>query len=393
MPRGSVATIKKTGAGSLSFTDPSGFFLSGFFRAIGNFFRSIGRLFAHAAKAIIRSSIGRAIIQIIACAPGPWVVATCAAAAAGLTLAAGGSITQALISAAISFAQIPVKYGGLGIWDGVGNFVGQIAKQGVPQFLGEAATHAVVGGAISMAQGGSFASGAISGAVGAAGSEFAGAIGAGDFASRTAISAIAGGTASVLSGGKFVNGAVTAAFATMYNFCQHNQCLPDFMAAGTMRDQMVANANADAKAGGDSYSKTSTWDRPSGWGQWFGGDTTDAWKCNYYLFDKLTQAGIPAPFVNGGFSILSSTFATDPVSANQYKDLAYGTPGFRTLPYGREPEPGDIGAFGGRQHEGGHVAIYVGNERTVSATQSGVRNTNWGFKDGMTPIWRRFTGQ
>ena len=145
------------------------------------------------------------------------MVATCAAAAAGLTLAAGGSITQALISAALSFAQIPVKYGGLGIWDGVGNFVGQIAKQGVPQFLGEAATHAVVGGAISMAQGGSFASGAISGAVGAAGSEFAGAIGAGDFASRTAISAIAGGTASVLSGGKFANGAITAAFATMFN--------------------------------------------------------------------------------------------------------------------------------------------------------------------------------
>lgn len=40
----------------------------GFFKAIGHFFRDIDRIFGHILRAIARSSIGRAIVQMIACA-------------------------------------------------------------------------------------------------------------------------------------------------------------------------------------------------------------------------------------------------------------------------------------------------------------------------------------
>ncbi|MEZ5901360.1 MAG: hypothetical protein R3D51_17920 [Hyphomicrobiaceae bacterium] len=86
--------------------------------------------------------------------------------------------------------------------------------------------HAVVGGAVSVAQGGSFETGALTGAVAAGSSllmDSSGLMGhSGDgvpenVAARTAVAAVAGGTASVLSAGKFANGAITGAFAQLYN--------------------------------------------------------------------------------------------------------------------------------------------------------------------------------
>ena len=106
-----------------------------------------------------------------------------------------------------------------GLWGAVGDIVASLPAQ--MQFIGEVVTHAVVGGALSMAQGGSFVSGALSGAVGAVGSAVGMSLGANDIVSSTAISAVAGGTASVLAGGKFANGAITAAFANMYNKFRH----------------------------------------------------------------------------------------------------------------------------------------------------------------------------
>ena len=172
-------------------------------------------MFAHAAKAIIRSSIGRAIIQIAACGTG--IVALCVATTGALTLAAGGTLKQALFAAAISFAQIGA-YGYIhGAIEGLKGATLVAVKVGL---------HAVVGGAVSMVQGGSFGTGALTGAVSAAASlatDNSGYFGhSGDkdpvgIAERTAIAAVAGGTASVLSGGKFANGAITGAFAQLYN--------------------------------------------------------------------------------------------------------------------------------------------------------------------------------
>ncbi|MEZ5901362.1 MAG: hypothetical protein R3D51_17930, partial [Hyphomicrobiaceae bacterium] len=80
--------------------------------------------------------------------------------------------------------------------------------------------------AVSVAQGGSFETGALTGAVAAGSSllmDSSGVMGhSGDgnpeyIAERTAVAAVAGGTASVLAGGKFANGAITGAFAQLYN--------------------------------------------------------------------------------------------------------------------------------------------------------------------------------
>jgi len=62
--------------------------------------------FVHAARAIALSTIGRAILQIVACATPGVNAFACAAVGAGLTLAAGGTLKQAFIGAAIAFVQI-----------------------------------------------------------------------------------------------------------------------------------------------------------------------------------------------------------------------------------------------------------------------------------------------
>ena len=85
--------------------------------------------------------------------------------------------------------------------------------------------HAVIGGAVAMAQGGDFVSGALTGAISAgasltldqSGIDALGQSGDGIPDKIAARTAVAGGTASVLSGGKFANGAITGAFAQMYN--------------------------------------------------------------------------------------------------------------------------------------------------------------------------------
>ena len=192
----------------LSFTDPTGHFLSGLFKAIGHFFSSIFRAIEHAIKAILSSSIVRAVMQIAACAFGGPI--GCMAAAGGLTLAGGGTPLQAF--EAMAFAGVSMA-----VWNNVGNIL-----QGASS-LAKILVHGVVNGALRMAQGGSFLNGFAIDAAGEGadvGMRDAGLYGvAGDEGKflRTSIAGVAGGTASVLTGGKFANGAVSAAFAHLFN--------------------------------------------------------------------------------------------------------------------------------------------------------------------------------
>ena len=87
----------------LSFTDPSGFFLSGLFKSIGRFFRSVFRAVVGAFKAVLDSQIGRAIIQIAACAFG---VPACVALTGAITLAAGGSLRSAVMAMAFTALSV-----------------------------------------------------------------------------------------------------------------------------------------------------------------------------------------------------------------------------------------------------------------------------------------------
>ena len=134
-------------------------------------------------------------------------------AAAGSTLAAGGSIGDAIKSAAISFAQAVV------FTEFVGPNFGDLA------FPGTEIAHGIVNGAFTVAQGGKFYQGFAAGALGAVG----GRIGAtlfdapevnpspGGVIGRTVVAAIAGGTGSAITGGKFANGAAAAAIGQLFN--------------------------------------------------------------------------------------------------------------------------------------------------------------------------------
>jgi hypothetical protein len=116
--------------GAASLCDGShpraGFFFQGLFRAIRSAFR-----------AVLRSAIGRAFIQILACMPSPAQAVTCAGAAAAMTLAAGGSVVDAVKAAAFAFASMEV-------FTHVGGVLRDVGLAG--NYLAKGLVHGVVGG-------------------------------------------------------------------------------------------------------------------------------------------------------------------------------------------------------------------------------------------------------
>ncbi len=194
----------------LSLLDPSGFsWIGDIFKSIGNFFSHAFGGIASAFKAMLRNSIFRAVIQIAICAAtaasGPGI---CALAAAGLTLAGGGTPMQAV--KAFAFAYVSAS-----VWTEVGQ---ALRADGLAtNLLAKGLVHGVVGGALSMAQGGHFMQGFASNAIGADVGLESNAISGGNVILDTAIVGAAGGGASMLTGGKFAAGFITAAFANLFN--------------------------------------------------------------------------------------------------------------------------------------------------------------------------------
>ena len=159
----------------------------------------------------------KSIFQVAACGlTGPAGIAACAGVAAGFAAAAGGSIGDALVAAASTLGQI-------GTWFGVGQLLGD--GSGLAFAAVKGAVHGVVGGAISIAQGGNFlegfATGAIGGAVGnlvaGKGSPLRSIPGGFGKVIRSSLAGAAGGLGARLTGGKFANGFLSAAFAHLYN--------------------------------------------------------------------------------------------------------------------------------------------------------------------------------
>jgi hypothetical protein len=212
----------------LSMTDPTGYFFGSVFKAIGNFIGKVFSAIASVFKAALKVPLIRAVIQIAACA-GPGLSPLCVGVAGAMALLGGGGIEDAIKAMAFTV-------GSFGVWTGVGELItGPLqAAMGVAEGVMNAATvgfaavkgaiHGVVGGALSLAQGGEFVDGFVANAAGAfAGVMAEGGFGPagpgdiGDYSGRIAAAGIAGGTASALVGGKFANGAITAAFAQMWN--------------------------------------------------------------------------------------------------------------------------------------------------------------------------------
>ncbi len=211
----------------LSFTDPSGFFFSKLFKSIGRALGSLFRAIGAAVKKILQNPIFRAIINIVGCAlPGVGQLA-CAAITGALSAAAGGSLADSLKAAAFAFVS-------MGIFKAVGPFLNSVAAQGLGGVIIKAGIHGIIGGALSVAQGGSFLQGFAGSAAGALGGYIAGESGfvgrygdgdAGNILARALVSGAAGCAGALITGGKCAQAAVTAAFASLWNSDQGNHAL------------------------------------------------------------------------------------------------------------------------------------------------------------------------
>ena len=208
----------------LSLLDPSGFsWIGDVFSAIGNFFSGAWNAITSGLKAILSSSIFRAVIQLAICAIPAVGVPGCALAAAGLTLASGGSAAQATLAFIFTFASAAV-WGAEGDLTTSKEFITATGGGGLSTAGATALVHGVVGGALSVSQGGNFMQGFASGVAGQVATIGTSALGASqNLGLRLAIVAAAGGLASQLTGGKFANGALTAGFAYLFNQLAHER--------------------------------------------------------------------------------------------------------------------------------------------------------------------------
>jgi hypothetical protein len=202
----------------LAFTDPNGFsWLSSFFRSVTNFFCSnpIARAILQIASTIILNAI----------LPGSGVLLAVAAAAGGAAIAtglSGGNLGQILRASAIAGITAAAFYGVGEITNAAAGYepTGDMPAHFQPTldtpgaYGVNVAGHALVGCASSVASGGSCQSGALSAGVSAGAGPF---INTSNQVASLVRNTVVGGLASVAGGGKFANGAITGAFGYMFN--------------------------------------------------------------------------------------------------------------------------------------------------------------------------------
>ncbi|MEM8549824.1 MAG: RHS repeat-associated core domain-containing protein, partial [Verrucomicrobiota bacterium] len=202
----------------LSFTDPSGFFLSGLFKSIGNFFKKFWKpIVAIVVAAVFVWAAGPTFFGVFA-ANSFWGPVATGAVAGALSGAIVGGAKGALFGA-LSGAVF-------GMIGGI-DFEALLDSE-ILGHLAKAASHGVTGGGLQEAQGGEFLAGFSAAgftALASPGIEFIGGDNP-DLAEtfgEAAAAAVVGGTASILAGGKFENGAVTGAFSHLFNNMLHGR--------------------------------------------------------------------------------------------------------------------------------------------------------------------------
>ncbi|HSX52047.1 MAG TPA: FG-GAP-like repeat-containing protein [Cellvibrio sp.] len=209
----------------LNAIDPSGFFFSDLKKAWNKVRPFVGAIVATVLTVFAPAGAGVWYATFVGAAAG-----AAGAAANGGNILRGaftGAISAAAfygVGSAFSEANCSTCYGGIGVGRGL-TTAAQVSK---------VFAHAMVGGVMSVLQGGKFGNGFASAGVTQA---FAGkidAIGgkgsssyfdAGSRAARVVAAAVVGGTASILSGGKFANGAITGAFSRAFNDEAHQNKL------------------------------------------------------------------------------------------------------------------------------------------------------------------------
>jgi len=213
----------------LAFTDPSGYFLGGFFHSIGNFFAHVFR----AIGAVFREvPILGTIVEIaaaIACGPyGPICAGLAAAFVTGVSSGKIGLALKAgLIAAAVAYANVEIgglttpTPGGEGIEAEPTIFGSTSTAFGGINSIANIGLHAALGCAQNLASDGKGCGpGALAGGLSAASGPVFEDLGIKDEGALIG-HAVVGGLASVAGGGKFANGALTGAFDYLFNYLQH----------------------------------------------------------------------------------------------------------------------------------------------------------------------------
>ena len=288
----------------LSFTDPSGYFLSKLFKGLKKLFKKIAKMIKKVLKAIVKAvkvvakvvkkvvkavkKYARVIATVAVAVIAPYAVA---AIASGAGILATGTVALSTMSAGMTIAAGAIGGGLAGLvstgtlkgmligavsgaaFAGIGNFYkGQIAsnfKNGIStlknglttaQSIGRVILHGVAGGVRSVLSGGKFKVGFVSAgftqvaapAIGLAQSDAGQAVAAG----------IVGGIGSELVGGEFEDGFITGLFSHAFNSKLHENSVPI-----SETDRILAQ-NATSASGADrNIYREAFWE-----GRWVAGD-------------------------------------------------------------------------------------------------------------------------
>jgi RHS repeat-associated protein len=371
-------------------TDPSGYFsLGDIGREITRASKSISRAFSRLDNWVRdnRSSVAVMAFTAVAMAfcPPAGFAAYAYAGAVGFTssyIASNGDLNAAAKGAIIGMAFMGV--GDIFALSSVKESLGGLYKSS------KVMAHGTVGGLSSVASGGSFVSGFMSAGVSQAASVggLYQAIGVADkpqgiggFLWNAVAPGVVGGTASSAAGGSFEHGAVTAAMGRMMNDLVH-----DDVSGVRARIAAIARVYGDGRKEGTLWN---VWDAKGPYGPMTN-------KCNLFVHDVLTEAGVGQPMANGGvlYNYFGIGDAKYPILAGQWSDPSYDIKGWKVVT--GPAMPGDVIAEAHNYSDAtAHVGIVTGSNLSTSASslkQGVIVENNWGFRTQNNVTIRRYFG-
>ncbi len=144
---------------------------------------------------------------------------------------------------------------------------------------------------------------------------------------------------------------------------------PDGLCSCGSSRSLIAQARSDKRDWSKSADRS---DVRSGFGK-------GTYKCNLFVDTQYEKSGYSLPNIGGG--LLARIFGRYPPGAANLSMPSYSVPDWPVVT--GPPKVGDLIAFRG------HVGIVSGNGKSISATPDGVKENDWGFRPGQTPVIRR----
>lgn len=265
----------------LSMTDPSGYsWLS----------KKWKKAWKHGLKQVVSIAAAAIVTSVTGCS-------ACGGFVAGYI--STGTLKGAMMGAASSLA---FSFAG---------DIGQGMGTGPMASIGRMALHGTVGGVMSVAQGGSFKSGFVSGAFAKGASEmgvtnFARDSGMSGVLARTAVAAVVGGVGSMAVGGNFRDGAMTGAFSHLFNDEMNHEGRGVIGRAwdkvtGTMNDwgvRLGLSASANGFSAGVTTEGWSAKSPTGSYGDTWSGESGDPDAHRVNVYDESVKKG-PVTFKGG----------------------------------------------------------------------------------------------